>query len=88
MGDGGSGGVVNARPIGEFYLLGRCCGDRDWDRFRCKAGEWVFLTAGERFSRDVDRAVCFFTAKAAGMFLRRLPWQLKERLDIVPLVRR
>lgn len=45
-------------------------------------GDSLFLTAAHQWSVCVSRAICFLTPKAAEIYLRRLPWKLRERLSV------
>jgi len=70
----------------ELYVIGRY----PRDIFECcslgvKDDDHVYLTAGGRWSRDMEKCICFVTEKAATIHLRRLPWKKREISEVIPV---
>lgn len=61
------------KDISECYALG------------VKEDDYLFLTAGSKWSRDPRKGICFVTVEAAQTFLRRMRWKDRERSDVIPV---
>lgn len=65
-----------------LFVLSRPADDRDWAGFSVKDGEPLFVSAGYRWTIDLNKAICFLTAKAAQIHHGQLPWRLRERCAV------
>jgi hypothetical protein len=66
-----------------LFHLARMADAGDFHRTGAKEGEWLFLTAGGRWSMNVERSICFLTHDAADTYHRHLPWKTRDRCAVI-----